>query len=211
MAEYIKKLFKNNADWVERIIKEDPEFFSQLGTVHTPEVLWIGCSDARVPADQITGTLPGEIFVHRNIANLVVHTDLNILSVLSFAVEVLKVRHIVVCGHYECGGIRAALTNKSYGLIDNWLRNIKDVYSKNREELNAIADEGSRNKRLVELNIKQQVLNLIKTSIVQTAWNKSEYPYIHGWVYDVHDGRLKDLGVTFNSNTALSPIFRFEE
>lgn len=210
MPDLFKKLLKNNKDWVDSITKSDPDYFKDLGSKHEPEILWIGCSDARVPANQITGTSPGEIFVHRNISNMVIHTDMNMLSVLSYAVEVLKVRHIVVCGHYSCGGVLAAVSNKSFGLIDNWLRHVKDVYRVHIDELEGIKDETERHKRLVELNVKQQVYNLCKTSIVQSAWSKGEFPYIHGWVYDVHDGVLKDLEVTFNSNTALTDLYKFE-
>lgn len=209
MENFIKKLLDNNKAWVERILKEDPGYFREIGSKHEPEVLWIGCSDARVPANQITGTLPGEIFVHRNIANMVVHTDMNMLSVLSYAVEVLNVKHIIVCGHYSCGGILAAMSNKSFGLIDNWLRHIKDTYRVHLDELEKIQDPDQRHRLLVELNVKQQVYNLCKTSIVQSAWKNRSYPYIHGWVYDVHDGLVKDLNVTFNSDEAMSSLYKF--
>jgi len=211
MPDLFKKLLENNKEWVETIRKSDPDYFKNLGERHEPEVLWIGCSDARVPANQITGTSPGDIFVHRNIANMVVHTDMNMLSVLSYAVEVLKVRHIIVCGHYSCGGILAAMSNKSFGLIDNWLRHVKDVYRVHLDELGAITDENERHKKLVECNVKQQVYNLCKTSIIQSAWSDGEFPYIHGWVYDVHDGVLKDLEVTFNSSKALTDLYKFEK
>lgn len=210
MEDFIKKLLDNNKNWVEKVSNEEPGYFKEIGSRHEPAVLWIGCSDARVPANQITGTLPGEIFVHRNIANMVVHTDMNMLSVLSYAVEVLNVKHIIVCGHYSCGGILAAMSNKSFGLIDNWLRNIKDVYRVHLDELEKIGDSDNRYKRLVELNVKQQVYNLCKTSIVQSAWRKGSFPFIHGWVYDVNDGLLKDLGVTFNNNDSLSHMYKFD-
>lgn len=209
MPDFVNKLLDNNQKWVDDIRKTDPEYFQRLGDKHEPIVLWIGCSDARVPANQITGTSPGQVFVHRNIANMVVHSDMNMLSVLSYAVEVLNIRHIVVCGHYSCGGIQAAMTNRSFGLIDNWLRHIKDVYRAHSQELDAIDDMNQRQRLLVELNVKEQVYNLCKTSIVQNAWREGGFPYIHGWVYDVHDGILKDLGVTFNSNEALSELYRF--
>jgi len=209
MPDFVKKLLENNQNWVEEIRKSDPDYFKRLGDKHEPVVLWIGCSDARVPANQITGTSPGQVFVHRNIANMVVHSDMNMLSVLSYAVEVLNIRHIVVCGHYSCGGINAAMTNKSYGLIDNWLRHIKDVYRAHAEQLDSLEDPQQRHRLLVELNVKEQVYNLCKTSIVQSAWSGGDFPFIHGWVYDVHDGILKDLGVTFNSNQALSGLYRF--
>lgn len=210
MSDFIKELLENNRKWVEGKLKTDPDYFSKIGEKHEPEILWIGCSDARVPANQITGTLPGEIFVHRNISNMVVHTDMNMLSVLSYAIEVLKVKHVVVCGHYSCGGILAAMSNRSFGLIDNWLRHIKDVYRANLDELEHIEDPNARQKRLVELNVKQQVYNLCKTSIVQSAWNNAGLPYIHGWVYDVNDGVLKDLDVTFNSNDDFSHMYKFD-
>ena len=210
MPDFVQKLLENNRKWVESKLNTDPDFFDRISNIHNPTVLWIGCSDARVPANEITGTVPGDVFVHRNIANMVVHSDMNMLSVLSYAVEILKVEHIIVCGHYACGGIQAAMSNKSFGLIDNWLRHIKDVYRSNLEVLEKISDEKGRYNRLAELNVQQQVFNLCKTSIVQSAWQKGEFPYIHGWVYDVHDGILKDLNVTFNSNEKLSHLYKFE-
>lgn len=210
MADYVKKLLDNNRKWVASKLNTDPEFFKRLDKTHTPTVLWIGCSDARVPANEITGTPPGEVFVHRNISNMVVHSDMNMLSVLSYAVEVLNVKHIIVCGHYQCGGILAAMSNKSFGLIDNWLRHVKDVYRANLDDLEKISDEKERYNKLVELNVKQQVFNLCKTSIVQSAWQKGEFPYVHGWVYDIHDGVLHDLDVTFNNNDVLSHLYKFE-
>lgn len=210
MPDFIKHLLDSNRKWVQKKLSEDPEYFDKLSAIHQPKILWIGCSDARVPANEITGTSPGDVFVHRNISNMVVHSDMNMLSVLSYAVEVLKVQHIIVCGHYACGGIQAAMSSKSFGLIDNWLRHIKDVYRSNIEELEGIKDEKTRYNRLVELNVKQQVYNLCKTSIVQSAWQQGEYPYIHGWVYDVHDGIIRDMSVTFNSNEKLSHMYKFE-
>jgi len=210
MSDFIKKILDNNQKWVKNKLNTDPGFFDRLSARHAPEILWIGCSDARVPANEITGTSPGDVFVHRNISNMVVHSDMNMLSVLSYAVEVLNVKHIIVCGHYECGGILAAMKNKSFGLIDNWLRHVKDVYRTHSDELSEIKDERLRYNRLVELNVIQQVYNLCKTSIVQGAWTKEQLPYIHGWVYDVHDGILKDLNVTSNSNTDLSHMYKFE-
>lgn len=211
MPDFTKKLLEYNKIWVKAMLDDDPDYFKKLGSRHEPEVLWIGCSDARVPANQITGTSPGQIFVHRNISNMVIHTDINMLSVLSYAVEVLKVKHIVVCGHYACGGILAAMTNKSFGLIDNWLRHIKDVYRVHLNELEGIHDEQEKHKRLVELNVKQQVYNLCKTNIIQSAWSTGSSPLVHGWVYDVYDGVLKDLDVTFSTNSALSKMYRFDE
>lgn len=211
MSESINKLFDNNRKWVSDQLKTDKDFYKNLANSHQPEFLWIGCSDARVPANEITGTAPGEIFVHRNIANMVIHTDMNMLSVLSYAVEVIKVKHIIVCGHYGCGGINAALSNKKFGLIDNWLRHIKDIYRLHFDELENISDKTKRANRLVELNVMQQVYDLCKTSIIQDAWKKGEFPYIHGWVYDVHDGLLKDLNVTLNTNAHLKSVYKFEE
>ncbi len=210
MPDFIDKLLESNRNWVKTKLNTDPEYFDKLSNTHEPKVLWIGCSDARVPANEITGTAPGDVFVHRNISNMVVHSDMNMLSVLSYAVEVLHVEHIIVCGHYACGGILAAMSNKSLGLIDNWLRHIKDVYRNHADELEEIKDEKQRYNRLVELNVKQQVYNLCKTSIVQSAWQNGEFPYIHGWVYDVHDGILNDMDVTFNNNDTLGHMYKFE-
>jgi carbonic anhydrase len=210
MSKSYIKLLENNRSWVKQQKELDPEYFSRLAKSQSPEYLWIGCSDSRVPADKITGTNPGEIFVHRNIANMVVHTDMNLLSVLSYAVDVLKVRHIIVCGHYNCGGINAAMSNNQYGLIDNWLRHIKDVYRIHQTELDAITDQIERSNRFVEVNVMEQVRDLCKTSIIQNSWKKGEYPYVHGWVYDVADGVLKDLKVSYNNNEALPEVYRLE-
>ena len=187
------KLLLENKAWAAEQIGRDPEYFSRLLHLQTPEFLWIGCSDSRVPANEITNTAPGEIFVHRNIANLVVHTDLNMLSVLQFAVQVLKVQHIIVCGHYGCGGVRNAMSNRELGLIDNWLRNIKDVYNMHKGELDRVGDENARADLLTELNVKEQVRNLAKTSIVQRAWSEEKRPTLHGWVYRLNDGILHSL------------------
>ena len=192
MKPYEKLLLENRA-WAAEQIGRDPEYFSRLLHLQTPEFLWIGCSDSRVPANEITNTAPGEIFVHRNIANLVVHTDMNMLSVLQFAVQVLKVKHIIVCGHYGCGGVRAAMSNRELGLIDNWLRSIKDVYNDHRIELDQIADDNARADLLTELNVKEQVRNLAKTSIVQRSWSEETRPTLHGWVYRLNDGILHSL------------------
>ncbi|MGI8952634.1 MAG: carbonic anhydrase [Chitinophagaceae bacterium] len=189
-----EKLLLNNKEWASGIIKTDPQYFERLSRLQTPEFLWIGCSDSRVPADRITGTQPGEIFVHRNIANLVVHTDVNLLSVLDFAVNHLKINHVIVCGHYGCGGIKAAITNHDYNYVLNmWLRNIKDVYRLYRSELNAIKNEEKREDRLVELNVKEQVMHLAKTSIVQRAWKLEQRPFLHGWVYGLKNGLIKSI------------------
>jgi carbonic anhydrase len=202
-----RKLLKNNSEWASAQIKEDPEYFKRLIELQTPEVLWIGCSDSRVPADRITGTHPGEIFVHRNISNLVVHTDLNLLSVLQFAVEILKVRHIIVCGHHNCGGIAAAMSNKSYGLMDQWIWNIKDVYRMHREEVDQLPTYAERHHLLTELNVKEQVLNLAATSIIQNAWKQNQLPHLHGWVYDLRDGIVNPV-FDMDAGTPLDPIFQ---
>jgi carbonic anhydrase len=209
MEKSYLKLIENNKKWVKEQTEKDPNFFTDLAKGQTPEYLWIGCSDSRVPANEITGTKPGDVFVHRNIANMVVHSDMNLLSVLSYAVEVLKVKHIIVCGHYGCGGVIAAMGNKQYGLIDNWLRHIKDVYRFNSLELDAIIDEKQRANRFVELNVIQQVHDLCKTSIVQNAWNNGEALHVHGWVYDIKDGVINDLEVSFKNTQDLHRVYKF--
>jgi carbonic anhydrase len=192
--ESYQRLLLANKNWAAQKLQVNPEYFEKLSETQTPEFLWIGCADSRVPADQVTGTQPGEIFVHRNVANLVVHTDMNMLSVLQYAVEVLKVKHILVVGHYQCGGVKAAMTNKDYGLINKWLRNIKDVYVKHHSELDAITDEDQKFDKMVELNVVEQVYNLAKTTIVQKAWATGEdYPQLHGWVLDLHTGLIKSM------------------
>lgn len=192
MKSYEKLLLENKA-WAKEQIETDPDFFKRLSDIQTPEFLWIGCSDSRVPADKITGTQPGEIFVHRNVANMVVHTDLNLLSVVQYAVDVLEVKHIIVCGHYGCGGVKAAMTRHSFGLINKWLRNIKDVYAKHVQEVDSIANEEARTNRLIELNVKEQVMNLAKTSIIQKAWKHRNGPNLHGWVYGLKDGIIHPI------------------
>ncbi len=204
-----EKLLYGNKQWAAEKLKQDPDYFKGLSLGQNPEYLWIGCSDSRVPANEITGTKSGEIFVHRNIANVVVHTDMNLLSVLYYAVEVLHVKHVIVCGHYGCGGVIAAMNNKDNGFVNNWLRNIKEVYEKHSEELNAIADVKKRENRLVELNVIEQVQNLSKTKIVQQAWKKSELK-VHGWVYGFEDGLIKDLNVMMDEIGDLGPIFRYD-
>lgn len=211
MKESYLRLFENNKAWVNQQKKKDPDFFNQLAQGQSPNYLWIGCSDSRVPANEITGTKPGEMFVHRNIANMVVHSDMNLLSVLSYAVEVLKVKHIIVCGHYGCGGVMAAMGNKQFGLIDNWLRHIKDVYRYHYKELDAIKDVEQRGRRLVELNVIEQVHDLGKTSIVQNAWEKEQPLHIHGWVYDLKDGLINDLDVNFTCTKDLHSVYHFEK
>ncbi|MFZ9660458.1 MAG: carbonate dehydratase [Chitinophagaceae bacterium] len=207
MKSYEKLLLENKA-WATEKVTEDPNFFNRLAHLQTPEFLWIGCSDSRVPANEITGTQPGEIFVHRNVANMVVHTDLNLLSVLQYAVEVLKVKHIIVCGHYGCGGVLASMTHNSYGIINKWLRNIKDVYRYHREELDNLPEE-ERAIRLVELNVKEQVMNLAKTSIVQKAWKDRNFPDLHGWVYGLNNGLINPI-FELPAGTHLDPLYEFE-
>jgi carbonic anhydrase len=192
MDKYQKLLLENKA-WAKEKVTGDPDFFNRLVNIQHPEFLWIGCSDSRVPANEITGTDPGEIFVHRNIANMVVHTDLNLLSVLQYAVEVLKVKHIIVCGHYGCGGVKAAMTRHNFGIINKWLRNIKDVYRIHRAEVDGQPTEEERLDRLIELNVVEQVHNLAKTSILQQAWKNRRGPDIHGWVYRLSDGIIKPV------------------
>ncbi len=209
MEQSYQKLLEGNKIYAQTKIFQDPEYFKKLSQGQTPDYLWIGCSDSRVPANEITSTHSGEIFVHRNIANLVVHTDSNLLSVLEYAVKYLKVKHIIVCGHYGCGGIATAMTNTYHGYVDNWLRNIKDVYHKNSEELDGIFDETLRVNRLTELNVIEQVRNLAKTTIVQQAW--AERPlHLHGWVYGLGTGIIKDLAVIHDSSVDIDPIYRYE-
>lgn len=210
MEKSYKRLLENNKEWVAKQLSLNPDFFEDLSKGQSPEYLWIGCSDSRVPANEITGTRSGEIFVHRNIANMVVHSDMNMLSVLSYAVEVLKVKHVLVCGHYGCGGVNAAMGNKQFGLIDNWLRHIKDVYRIHAKELDAIDDMELRSRRFVELNVMEQVLDLGKTSIVQNAWKNGQDLHLHGWVYDIHDGLIKDLDVTITGTQDLHNVYQLD-
>jgi carbonic anhydrase len=191
----LKQLFDNNREWAADMTRQDPEFFSRLAGQQGPDYLWIGCSDSRVPANQITGLLPGELFVHRNVANVVVHADLNCLSTIQFAVDVLGVSHIIVCGHYGCGGVLAALRDESHGLVDNWLRHVQDVYLKHRDQLSALPTEAARHHRLCELNVIEQVVNVSQTTVVRDAWSRGKTVMVHGWVYDIRDGLLKDLGM----------------
>lgn len=210
MQQSYERLIQNNARWVEEKLQLDPDYFKRLSLKQSPEFLWVGCSDSRVPANEITGTDPGEIFVHRNIANMVVHTDFNFLSVLQYAVEVLHVKHIIVCGHYGCGGVRAAMGHNNSGLVNKWLRNIKEVYEKHHVALEGIVDEEARVNRLVELNVIEQVRNLAKTTIVQKAW-KDRTLQIHGWVYGLDSGRIRDLQVMMHEIEDLEPIFRYDD
>ncbi len=209
MEKSYQKLLQGNKIYAETRLFQDPDYFKKLSKGQTPNYLWIGCSDSRVPANEITSTKSGEIFVHRNVANLVVHTDTNLLSVLEYAVRYLGVKHIIVCGHYGCGGIAAAMTNTYHGYVDNWLRNIKDVYHKNHMELDAIEDEQQRANRLTELNVIEQVRNLAKTTIVQQAWAEREL-HLHGWVYGLHDGLVKDLSVIHDGNEDIDFIYRYD-
>ena len=193
------------------MLNTDPEFFNKLSQLQTPEYLWIGCSDSRVPANQITGTLPGEIFVHRNVANLVINTDVNVLSVLDYAVNHLKVKHVIVCGHYGCGGVKAAITRKDFKPVLNmWLRNIKDVYRIHRSQLDLIFDDEKKADRLVELNVMEQVFNLAKTSIIQRAWKNEKRPDLHGWVYGLKDGIIKPV-YEMNAGTDLDELYEYED
>jgi carbonic anhydrase len=208
MSTY-KVLLENNRQWAAETIIKDPDFFTRLEHVQTPEYLWIGCSDSRVPPNSITGTQPGEIFIHRNIANMVVHTDLNMLSVLEYAVNVLKVKHIIVCGHYGCGGVKAAMGRNSIGVINKWLRNIKDVYRLNREEIDEIATENAKLNRLIELNVVEQVMNLAKTSIIQKAWKENNTPDIHGWVYELSNGIINPV-FEMKAGTHFDDLYEFD-
>ena len=204
-----EKLLENNKDWAEQAVNNDPEFFNRLKNTQSPEYLWIGCSDSRVPPDSITGTRPGEIFIHRNIANMVVHTDLNMLSVLQYAVEVLKVKHVIVCGHYGCGGVKAAMTHQSLGIINKWLRNIKDVYRMHQDEVNFLSNDDEKLNKLIELNVQEQVMNLAKTSIIQKAWKDNHAPHLHGWVYGLNDGLIKPI-FEMAANSHIDPIYEFD-
>lgn len=204
-----ESLLEGNKTFVAETLKEDPDYFTKLANGQKPPILWIGCADSRVPANQITHTKPGEIFVHRNIANVIVHTDMNMLSVLDYAVNVLEVKHVIVCGHYGCGGVTAALTNKTYGIIDNWLRHIKDIYRLHAFELDLISDEVLRANRLVEFNVMEGVHNLCKTSIIQNAWENSKNLSVHGWVYELSTGFITDLNVSSTSSNNLNEVFKF--
>lgn len=208
MDKFYRKLIDNNREWVAKKLELDPEYFTRLAKGQQPPVLWIGCADSRVPANEIIGAEPGEVFVHRNIANMVVNTDMNMLSVLDYAVNILKVKHVIVCGHYGCGGVQAAMSNQSFGLIDNWIRHIKDVYRLHFDELEAIEDEHYRFKRFVELNVSEQVLDLAKTSIIQGAWKNGQDIHLHGWVYDIHDGLVQDMDVTIRDNESLQEVYK---
>lgn len=210
MSDFYKKILDNNKTWVQNKLAISPNYFKNLADGQNPPLLWIGCSDSRVPANEIIGAEPGEVFVHRNIANMVVHSDMNMLSVLDYAVNALKVKHIIVCGHYGCGGVKAAMGNISIGIIDNWIRHIKDVYRFHQKELDAIENENERFNKFVEINVKEQVMDLAKTSIVQNAWKSGQELSLHGWVYGLNDGYVTDLGVNFNCDKDLDDVYQLK-
>lgn len=200
-------LLAKNRTWAEQMVRDDPAFFERLSHQQAPKHLWIGCSDSRVPANQIVGLLPGEMFVHRNVANVVVHADLNCLSAIQFAVEVLRVEHIIVCGHYGCGGVLAALRDTKLGLVDNWLRHVQDVRRKHQAKLDTLATEAERHTCLCELNVIEQVVNVSQTTVVRDAWARGQSLAVHGWVYALRDGLLQDLGMCVTAETELAPLF----
>lgn len=206
----LKILFQNNLDWVEAKTAQNPKYFQQLAKDQVPNYLWIGCSDSRVPANEIVGLEPGELFVHRNVANICPHTDFNCLSVLEFAVNILKVPHIIVCGHYGCAGVNAAMKDHHLGLVDNWLRNIRDIYAHHKDELDQIKDDKKRQNRLVELNVIQQVLNICHTTIIQEAWYRNQALSVHGWVYELESGKLKDLDLCISNIEQVESIYRVQ-
>ncbi|MFV8332523.1 carbonate dehydratase [Flavobacterium sp. XS1P32] len=209
-SDFYKKILDNNKLWVESQLAIDKEYFKDLAKGQQPPLLWIGCSDSRVPANEIIGAKPGEVFVHRNIANMVIHSDMNMLSVLDYAVNVLKVKHVIVCGHYGCGGVKAAMGNQSIGLIDNWIRHIKDVYRLHEHYLNTFEDEEERFNKFVEVNAQEQVFDLAKTSIVQNAWRNGQDLTLHGWTYGLNSGYVTDLGVNMGSNSELDEVYRLK-
>jgi carbonic anhydrase len=204
-----KRLLDYNERWVGERLRENPEYFSRLKDDQRPDYLWIGCSDSRVPAETVTGCQPGDLFVHRNVANLVIHTDINLLTVLNYAVEQLQVKHVIVCGHYGCGGVSAAMTTRSFGPLNRWLRNVRDVYEKHQGELGVIRDEEARLRRLVELNVIEQVNDLAKTWLIQKYWRREERPWLHGWVYDIHTGKLNELTLLTHQHK-VDPIHRYD-
>jgi carbonic anhydrase len=209
-SEFYKKILDNNKKWVENQLALDKEYFKDLAKGQQPPLLWIGCSDSRVPANEIIGAKPGEVFVHRNIANMVIHSDMNMLSVLDYAVNVLKVKHVIVCGHYGCGGVKAAMGNQSIGLIDNWIRHIKDVYRLHEDYLNSFDNEEDRFNKFVEINVQEQVFDLAKTSIVQGAWRNGQDLTLHGWTYGLNSGYVTDLDVNMSSNNELDEVYRLK-
>lgn len=207
-SDFYKKILDNNKKWVESKLAIDKDFFNDLSKGQNPSLLWIGCSDSRVPANEIIGAQPGEVFVHRNIANMVIHSDMNMLSVLDYAVNVLKVRHVIVCGHYGCGGVKTAMGNTSVGIIDNWIRHIKDVYRLHDKYLNSIENEEERFNKFVEINVQEQVFDLAKTSIVQGAWRNGQDLTVHGWVYGLNSGYVTDLDVNMSCNKDLDEVYQ---
>jgi carbonic anhydrase len=209
-SDFYKKILDNNKKWVENQLNIDKEYFKDLAKGQQPPLLWIGCSDSRVPANEIIGAKPGEVFVHRNIANMVIHSDMNMLSVLDYAVNVLKVKHVIVCGHYGCGGVKAAMGNQSIGLIDNWIRHIKDVYRLHEHYLDTIEDEEERFNKFVEVNAQEQVFDLAKTSIVQNAWRNGQELTLHGWTYGLNSGYVTDLDVNMSSNVELDEVYQLK-
>ena len=208
--QILKNLFDQNKEWASKIKESKPDFFKQLSKKHNPQYLWIGCSDSRVPANEIVGMLPGDMFVHRNIANVVVHTDLNCLSVIQYAVEVLKVKHIIVCGHYGCGGIKSAMEGRDHGLIDNWLRHIKDIHRFHQDKIDKVEDEQEKINLMCELNVIEQVANICHTTIVQNAWKTGQDLAIHGWIYDIEDGLLRDMNVCISNLEEISKTHRIK-
>ncbi len=210
MDDFYTKILENNKKWVERSLAEDPNYFEHLAKGQKPPLLWIGCSDSRVPANEIIGAKPGEVFVHRNIANMVIHSDMNMLSVLDYSVNVLQVKHVIVCGHYGCGGVKAAMGNSSIGIIDNWIRHIKDTYRHHKSYLDSIIDEDKRFNAFVELNVKEQVFDLAKTSIVQGAWKNGQELTLHGWVYGLNSGFVTDLNVNISSEQDLDKVYQLK-
>lgn len=205
----LKNLLQNNVKWSDDIRRDHPDFFPALAKQQNPDYLWIGCSDSRVPANEIVGLLPGELFVHRNVANMVVHTDLNLLSVLQYAVDVLKVKHVILCGHYGCGGVRAALNNEKLGIIDNWIMEIKDLVLQNKNDLEKLGDIDNKTNRLCELNVVRQVQNLAHTTIVQECWDRGQPLSVHGWIYGLTDGRVKDMQTTLSTKQQLNEIYQY--
>jgi carbonic anhydrase len=210
MSDFYKKIIDNNKKWVENSLALDPNYFQDLAKQQSPPLLWIGCSDSRVPANEIVGAKPGDVFVHRNIANMVIHSDMNMLSVLDYAVNVLKVKHVIVCGHYGCGGVLAAMNNQSIGIIDNWIRHIKDIYRLHQAYLDSIADETDRFNAFVEVNVKEQVFDLAKTSIVQSAWKNGQDLTLHGWAYGLNSGFVTDLDVNISSDVDLDEVYQLK-
>jgi len=204
----LQSLLDNNIQWADSITREDPEFFQRLSEAQSPEYLWIGCSDSRVPANEIVGLLPGEIFVHRNIANLVIHTDFNCMSVIEYSVKILKVKHIIVCGHYGCGGVKAAIDNTAHGIIDNWLYSIRNTYYRNKYRMDSLANEEERHNYLCELNVLQQAKNVAHSHVVQEAWGNGQELTIHGWIYSLKNGLVNDLGIDIQSPDDLADEFR---